>query len=134
MELIQAGSGYGSGTDKIVTAMRNNDYAEMPNLTVNYGTALSQIINYDRQFDFSDKDRLGDLALDRSIFASSFAAINDKLAGVPTGKFYEMPLLKSSVVLAINGPVVKAVLKNLKAKGVNISAELATEFKLDSTD
>ncbi|MCS4537049.1 P80 family lipoprotein [Mycoplasma sp. CSL7475-4] len=133
VELIQDGSGYGSGHQNILSAMKNNDIVKLPNLTVNYGSTIAEIVSRNRGVNLSD-EKYGDLKILRDTFEKRFTTNNDKIDGAKVGGFYSVPFLKSTVAFGINGPIYKYVLKTLQDAGFTISEDLATEFKLNTND
>ncbi|QBF34657.1 hypothetical protein EG856_01835 [Mycoplasmopsis phocirhinis] len=133
VELIQDGSGYGSGHQNILSALKNNDTVKLPNLTVNYGATIAEIVNYGRQVDLSDQ-KYGDLKIERNTFEDRFTANNDKIDGAKAGGFYSVPFLKSTHAFGINGPIYKYVLKTLKDNGYTISEDLVSDFKVGGSD
>ncbi|MBU4691904.1 P80 family lipoprotein [Mycoplasma sp. ES3225-GEN-MYC] len=133
VELKNIGSGYGAGHTEVVSNMKNNNIKQLPNMTINYASTIAEIVNYGRKVDVSDKS-FGDLAIQRNVFEKSFVDVNDKITGVAEGGHYSLPIMKSTVVFGINGPIYKYVFKTLKNAGYTIDESLVNDFKVDTTD
>ncbi|WP_096385792.1 P68 family surface lipoprotein [Mycoplasmopsis bovigenitalium] len=131
VKLDNIGSGYGAGHGSIVTNLKNKNISSLPNITVNYGSTISEIVNYGKQVDISDKARFGNLAISRDLLDPRFTKTNDKISGVKPNGLYSVPFFKSTVAFGINGPIYKYVFKTLKEAGLTIDAKLTKQFKLD---
>ncbi|WP_029608797.1 P68 family surface lipoprotein [Mycoplasma simbae] len=134
VSLKNNGSGYGAGHNNLFSSLTNKDVKSIPNMTINYGSTISEIVERERGVDLSDAKAFGDLALSRDLFETRFASTNDKIQGVKPGLNYSLPFLKSTVAFGINGPVYKYVLKTLKDNGFTIAESLLTKFKVDAED
>ncbi|MCR8966843.1 P68 family surface lipoprotein [Mycoplasma zalophidermidis] len=133
VELKNIGSGYGAGHTEVVSSMKNNNIKQLPNMTINYSSTIAEIVNYGRKVDVSDKS-FGDLAIQRDVFVKKFVDVNDKITGVAEGGHYSLPIMKSTVVFGINGPIYKYVFKTLKNAGYTIDQSLIKDFKVDTND
>lgn len=131
VKLDNIGSGYGAGHNSIVTNLKNKNISSLPNITVNYGSTISEIVNYGKQVDISDKAAFGELAIEWKSLDERFTKTNDKISGVKPAGLYSVPFFKSTVAFGINGPIYKYVFKTLKDAGLNIDKELTKQFKLD---
>ncbi|VEU60805.1 Mycoplasma MG185/MG260 protein [Mycoplasmopsis bovigenitalium] len=131
VKLDNIGSGYGAGHNSIVTNLKNNNISSLPNITVNYGSTISEIVNYGKQVDISNKAKFGNLAIERNSLDERFTKTNDKISGVQPGGLYSVPFFKSTVAFGINGPIYKYVFKTLKEAGLTIDSDLTKQFKLD---
>lgn len=131
VELVHGGSGYNAGDARITTNLKNKNYTDLANLTVNYAPTLARIVEYGKQLDFSSSE-LGEYSIPRSTFSSEYVKVNDKISGAQEGKLYQLPLLKSTVVFSLNGPVFKTIFKTISEAGVNVPQEIKTEFNVEN--
>ncbi|ENY70209.1 Hypothetical protein, predicted lipoprotein [Mycoplasmopsis bovigenitalium 51080] len=131
VKLDNIGSGYGAGHGSIVTNLKNKNISSLPNITVNYGSTISEIVNYGKQVDISDKAKFGNLAIERNSLDERFTKTNDKISGVKPGGLYSVPFFKSTVAFGINGPIYKYVFKTLKDAGFTFDEEINKKFKLN---
>lgn len=132
VELSHGGSGYTLGDAKITTDLENKNTKGLANLTVNYAPTLARIVQYGKQLDFSNSE-FGEHALNRNLFDEEYVKVNDKISGADSGKFYQLPLLKSTVVFNLNGPVFKTIFKTIADAGVTVAESIKKEFNLDNT-
>lgn len=132
VKLKNIGSGYIAGNEFVVSGMKNKS-TDTPSLTVNYGTTIAEIVKAKRQINFAD-EKFKDYAVSADVFDEKFSSFNDKIQGVAAGGNYALPLLKSSIVFGINGPIFKYVFKTLQNAGYKVSDELKTIFKLGTVD
>ncbi|AIA29581.1 lipoprotein [Mycoplasmopsis californica] len=130
VELKNIGSGYSAGHNYVVSALENNDTSNIPSITVNYGSTISEIIRFKKGVNLADP-KFGENKIERSKFEERFTAVNDRIQGIAPGANYSIPLLKSTVAFGINGPIYKYVLQTLKKAGYTIDSELTKDFKLD---
>lgn len=130
VKLDNIGSGYGAGHGSIVTNLKNKNISSLPNITVNYGSTISEIVNYGKQVDISDKARFGELAISRDSLDTRFTKTNDKISGVKPDGLYSVPFFKSTVAFGINGPIYKYVFQTLQTAGFKIDEKLTEQFKL----
>ncbi|TQC54209.1 hypothetical protein E1I18_00330 [Mycoplasmopsis mucosicanis] len=134
VDLTQLGSGYGAGHEKIVTDLKNKNVSSIPNITVNYGSTLSEIVNYGKSVNIADAEKFGDLAVSRDKFDPRFTVVNDQVAGLKEGGFYSVPIFKSTQVFGINGPIYKYLFTTLKNAGYTLDDKIKTDFKVEGTD
>lgn len=133
VELFNLGSGYDAGHNKIVQNLTDKS-AETPSITFNYGATISKIVEYGRQFDFSDQETYGDYSIKRDIFEDRFTKFNDEIQGVKTGGNYSLPIFKSSIGFGVNGPIFKYVFKTIKDAGLKLDQKIIDTFKVDKND
>ena len=105
--------GYGTIPSQILTKIQSQDKKTLPNLYIDYPSAVGQINPYNMTYDMSD-------VIDRSWFIDQFVDVNDKIAGISSGGLYSIPLAKSTEALAIDKPLMHWLFNKLVTAGATI--------------
>ncbi|ADE19354.1 P68 family surface lipoprotein [Mycoplasma crocodyli] len=129
------GNSYGDVTSKVVQYMKVADKKQLPNMLLAYPTALASIAGYKMELNLADKtvtmngkDKketpVGDqYGITRNLFEEDFMTFNDRIAKVVPGNISALPFAKSSLVTALNGPVLSYVIETMTSNGATIKAE-----------
>ena len=102
--------GYGTVPSQILTKIQSQDTKTLPNLYIDYASAVGMIAPYKMVFDAKTP------TLRRGLFEESFVNINDKIAGVPSGGLYSVPLARSTEALVYDKPLLKYLLTEVNNK------------------
>ena len=107
--------GYGTIPSQVITKIQSHDTKTLPNLYIDYPSAVGQITPYKMNYDMGD-------VVKRNWFIDQFVNVNDKIAGIPSGKLYSAPLAKSTEALAIDKPLLKWIFNKLQTAGATIDS------------
>ncbi|CAM9092261.1 P68 family surface lipoprotein [Mycoplasma todarodis] len=105
--------GYGTIPSQAITKIQSHDTRTLPNLYIDYPSAVGQIVPYKMAFDMGD-------IVKREWFVDQFVKVNDKIAGIKPGKLFSAPLSKSTEALIVDKPLMKYIFQQLKDNGATI--------------
>ncbi|QGZ97339.1 hypothetical protein GE118_00795 [Mycoplasma sp. NEAQ87857] len=109
VELKNLGSGYPTGATKVnndLTAKNKNSFY---NLIINYAPVAANLASYNMGISFNSEEP--SLNTDLTRFVPGFTKINSQTENINNASSYILPLLKSTNVLSINGPVLHYIIK-----------------------
>ncbi len=105
--------GYGTIPSQAITKIQSHDTRTLPNLYIDYPSAVGQVVPYEMAFDMGDEVK-------REWFIDEFVKVNDKIAGIKPGHLYSAPLSKSTEAIIVNKPLMNYLFKSLQANGAKI--------------
>lgn len=105
--------GYGTIPAQAITKIQSKDNRTLPNLYIDYPSAVGQVAPYNMAFDVSDE-------IKRDWFIDEFVKVNDQIAGIKKGKMFSVPLSKSTEALILDKPLMNYLITELEKQGAKI--------------
>ncbi|RIV17005.1 P68 family surface lipoprotein [Mycoplasmopsis gallopavonis] len=118
------GSGYQGGAESIDRSLQGRDTDSFVNLTINYAAVAASLAEKDMLLSFNSN---GNDNLDITNYSSSFTVENYTIENVANPSTVLLPQFKSTLVLALNAPVLAYIFNTIVENGGSVDAS-ATDF------
>ncbi|QNM93581.1 P80 family lipoprotein [Mycoplasma sp. Pen4] len=126
------GSGYATGAENISKALGTSQKDDFLNATLNYTGVAAKLAANNMLVSFNSD--VPSLNTDVTSMAIKFAKPNAQTEGIDKISTWVLPAFKSTVIMAINSPVLSYVLETFVSNGMTVDADFQDEYnKLKTT-
>ncbi|WP_036452715.1 P68 family surface lipoprotein [Mycoplasma buteonis] len=121
---INMGSGYSKGSETLELKLKSKDTENTPNIVINYPPAAAKLAAKNMLLSFNSGEEQFNVDIDD--FDAAFTKQNFTIANIQNPSTYSLPLLKSTNVMAVNGPVLYYIVKSIVDNGGKVADDAET--------
>lgn len=115
---------YSDSAKKLENQLRSKDAANLQNLIIGYPSVLASVAEYGMELFLADNGYNSDnYSVKKQDWEEDFIAINDRIGGLKKGGIYGLPMYKSTLVTALNAPVLSYIFETMVSYGAIIKPE-----------
>lgn len=127
VEVEQIGSTYSDGAKKVAQYLKAKNKSAFYNLVLNHPSVAAELAKSNMLLSFNDSLGRENLDTDVSLFSSLFTDANTNTENIKNPSTYILPVMKSTMVSSVNGPVLYYILKTMVDNGATLSQDKDTQ-------